>query len=410
MGLFGKKKPKKEVPPIFTFALSTNTIPPDDTLLDKLQPIIDTDPEVIIVSASLNFNLVEVVKRFTKIFPKTQIVGVKPRGIIATESAFIPKQGIGVLALSKDVFRASVWFPTNSKEHKIEYGIPVAIKKFIKYHTKYTTTFKTAFNLLIGDSYQNGHLLIDTYEKELNSEGIYNIPLTGAILHPEIPQKQDFLVFAFKNNIEIIKNGFIFISIFTKYNVENKIASGLYPRIPFKITEAHDSIVLKLNQRPAFITYKEYISKKGLSEDTITKNLPLIFATYQFGFPNPRSPKHPEIRIAIKRTEEDALKFNGEIAKGSTIWIMEADTNRMIEHTRSLIENNNEKVVGGIIFSSIFRLIRMKNDYLKDLENIKQIMGNRPFLMFNTYLEIFYKNAKEAYTNSSTNLINIFNR
>ena len=414
MGLFSKfvksKNDKaKPAPPVFTLAISTKYMPEDDVLTEKIEPIKGTDPELIIITTSLNFNIEEVAGKFASFFPKTPIIGLKVRGIIGTENSIVPKSGIGLIAFSREFFRASVWLPSNSQEHKIKQGIPAALENFIESSNKYSDKFPGMLNMGFWDSYQNGHLLIDTYEEKLNSHGIYNIPLTGVILHPGNPLKHIFLLYLQGDKIERIRNGFIFVSLFSKFNVKSKISLGLHPLIPFKITEAHDSVVAKLNYKPAFLAYKEYIMKKGISEGQLERDLPFIFATYQFGFPNPRDPRKPEVRIALKKTEEDGLQFNGDIPTGSTIWVMEANNKRMIEETMSLVDANFDgERRGGIVFSSIFRLIRMKNDYTKDIDSIRQVMEDSPFLMFNTYLEIYYKDSKQAYSNSSSNLINIF--
>ncbi|GEM_PF-6870430 len=413
MGLFSRfgksKNHKSEHPSVFTFAISTKTFPEDTVLNEKIEPIRDTEPELIIITTSLNLNIEEVTGKFASIFPKTPVVGLKVRGIIGTENTIVPKSGIGFIAFSKKDFRASVWLPSSSQEHKIKQGIPAALDNFIEVSGRFSSQFPSVLNLGFWDSYQNGHLLIDTYEQRLNQKGIYNIPLAGVILHPENSLKHVFLVYAKGDKLERIRNGFIFISLFTKYRVKSKISLGLHPLIPFKITEAHDSVIMKLNYKPAFVAYKEYIIKKGISEVQFEKDLPFIFVTYQFGFPNPRSPRKPEVRIALKRTDDDGLKFNGDIPTGSTIWVMEANNKRMIEDTQSLIEGNLDvKHAGGLVFSSIFRLIRMKNNYTKEIDSIREVMAHSPFLIFNTYLEIYYKDSNRAYSNSSSNLINIF--
>lgn len=405
---FSKQKNAKTTLSIFTSAISSKTTPTNEIINEKLSPIKDSEPELIIIVSSLNLNINEITEKVALVFPKTQIIGLKVRGIIGTESSIIPKSGIGLIAFSKEYFKASVWLPSNSQEHKINPGIRAAVDNFMKIYTKHSLNLPHTINLGFWDSYQNGHLLIDTYESTLAEKGIDNIPLLSAILHPENTLKHTYLIYRMGERIVEIRNGFIFISLFTKLKVKSKISLGLHPLIPFKITEAHNSIVLKLNYKPAFKVYEEYIIRKGISKEQLKRELPFIFAMYQFGFPNPRNPRKPEIRIALKKTDNHGIKFNGDIPTESTIWVMEANNTRMIEETASLIEEVPEKYHGGLVFSSIFRLIRMKNDYLKDINNIRKVMNNSPFLIFNTYLEMYYKDSHNAYSNSSSNLINIF--
>lgn len=414
MGIFGKssKKEDKNVtppPPVYVYAAPATATPDEDVIKGYLWDILETEPELIIVVSSLRLDIVKIVSHISKLFPGTDVVGLKIRGLIATNQHLVPKSGIGILSFSKELFKASVYIPESSKEHEILEGIPKAIRHLSEIATDITPKFPKILNIAYWDSFQNGHQILNIYEREIDTVGLFNTPLTGVILHPDNNLKQTYLVYGKGNNVRKIINGFIFISLFTRLHIKSSISLGLHPLIPFKITDAEGNVLLKLNDKPAFIAYKEYIMKKGIAEEEFTHNLPFIFATYQFGFPNLRNPRNPEIRIALKHTKDNGLVFNGEIPKESTIWVMHADIPKMIEATATITkESVKGNIKGGFVFSSIFRLIRMKNEYIKEINHIKGAFQNTPFLLFNTYLEIYYKNQKEAFSNSTSNLVNIF--
>ncbi len=411
MGLFSKsnKKKKAPIPPIYTHAVSINETPDKEEISSYFSEIAHGTPELIIVVSSLNLDIEQIVSYVCGIFPKTHVIGIKVRGLIATEKSLVPKSGIGFLSFSRKHFRAAIWLPQTAKEHKITHGIPAAVKNFSKLVGNYSGKFPGIQNITLWDSYQNGHELINVYEKETNNLGLFNTAHTGVILHPDNNLKHVLITYGRGKELHKVTNGFIFVSLFSNLKIRNSISIGLHPLIPFKITEAKGNVVLKLNNKPAFLAYKNYIMKKGVSEGELMRDLPYIFSTYQFGFPNPRNPRKPEIRIALKRTEEDGILFNGDIPAGSTIWVMYADKTEMVHATSTLAENTlNGNIRGGFAFSSIFRLIRMKNDYMNDINNLKNALHGAPLLLFNTYLEIYYKNSREAYSNTSSNLVNIF--
>lgn len=367
------------------------------------------DASLIIVAATLKDELEKIIKGIRNISKNSNIIGFKIRGLIFTGDFYVSRLGCALIAFNSNDFSVNIsHIPTIHPEKFTEEFDVVMDNFFTDMGEIYKKGLTQIRNLAFFDSYQDGHEFIENYENKLKVKGELNIPMSGAILHPQ-NDTGDILLFSPAGTEKTIpiKNGMIFASIFSKRASFTNFAYGLHPTIPMRITKSEGKTVLEFNNKPAFIAYKEYLNKKGFNDDQIFKSLPDFFARYQFGFPSHRNPKQPEIRTVLKKTEEDGLVFTGDVSVNKTIWIMDSNPENLIKSTSEMLEKHKKEDIGAIIFSSLFRLLRLKKDYMNEIAAI-QSRVKAPFVGFNTFAEFFYNNKIKASYHSSSNTITFF--
>jgi hypothetical protein len=176
-----------------------------------------------------------------------------------------------------------------------------------------------------------------------------------------------------KNNIYI--NAAIIIS--TPLSLNTKIGNGWeYLEGPFLATSSDKSVLKTLNFKKSFDVYKEVVEKNSgmtFSDDNffdIAKSYPLGIVKFD---------NRIITRSPLYTYENGNIVLGGNIPQNSTVNILKGDVNSLIKSSgtavKELIEESNCKEYQDVIlFNCITRSIFLKDDFVKELQEMKSHM------------------------------------
>lgn len=194
--------------------------------------------------------------------------------------------------------------------------------------------------------------------------------------------------FQFHNTYQYFNN-YIFtdsvlgILIGGNINVGIGVSHGWQPiGRPHKITRSSSNIVREIDRKPAIELYNEYLGKETdkLNKEGIGK----LGCNYPLGSRIKEKNKYLT-RSPVRIDDNDALVLNAEMPEREEINIMIGDKNMALSATREAckeaLKNIRAKDASfAILFSDIARLQLLGKDSQKEVEIIKEILGeNIPF-------------------------------
>jgi hypothetical protein len=190
--------------------------------------------------------------------------------------------------------------------------------------------------------------------------------------------KNDPVIFT-KDNI--YKNAAIVIG--TNMHLHTKIGNGWeYLKGPFIATNSDKNILKSLNFRKSFDIYKEVVEKdSGMTFDD--DNFFDIVKSYPLGivkFDNKIITRDP-----LYTYENENMILGGYIPQNSTINILKGEVNNLIKSSgiaiKELVEKlNPEENQDVILFNCITRSVFLKDDFVKELDEIKSHMKSNSTL------------------------------
>ncbi len=405
-GIEGKKVEKKETGKIggFGTGITTENAPWKAGLKASkasLQEIGGIKPDLSFIAVAGDYNIQPVIKGVTKGNGGAPVVGVLTHGFVFSEEDIVDK-GIVVSSVSLDTVKYQVGLGkdvSKDMEKAIEEAITPILDQIV---TKKAEGFKYLTIFFVADAVRNGDLLMSQFVKVLDSKEEF-IPFIGAVLDITGKPTEGSGIIYLDN---IYRDALLVIGMYSKFPVTSGYGHGLYPLVPKRATNVSGDVIVELDGKPAYEVWKDYLIRKGYDGADIDSNPGKYLSRFLFGIPDPTSPRHPKVRMALGITEEGGIKLSGLVKENCTVWFMEARKERMIDSAGNsvikAIEDLKEgKPAGALILSSIVRYLNMKEDYFEEIHTMQRKLGI-PLIGFNSAGE-FYRptSTMKWYHNSS---------
>ncbi|MDD5431585.1 MAG: FIST N-terminal domain-containing protein [Candidatus Omnitrophica bacterium] len=222
-----------------------------------------------------------------------------------------------------------------------------------------------------------------------------SFPLTGASAsdHPLLKSQLFF-------NKETYSDACVGLLIGGKINFGLGIKHGWNPLgKPHIATKTNDNLLIEIDGQPTVEFYQEYL---GCDLKRLKKDLNRISIFYPIGVYIPGE-KEYLLRNIVSLQPDGAMRFQGNIPEKSTIRIMIGTKETCLDATRQAAEEamnsllskpskENKNEIGkkfALVFSSISRHELLRRDVKKELEAIKQVLGDdTPILGIYTHGEL----------------------
>lgn len=155
-----------------------------------------------------------------------------------------------------------------------------------------------------------------------------------------------------------------------------------------KVTKSVANVVYELDGKPALEIYKEYLGDHA-------KDLPGSGLMFPFSMMDDEKSENGLIRtILAVDNEKGTMTFAGDVAQGSTVRLMQANTKGLVGGAKSaaekaFLQGNASKDTFAMIVSCVGRKLVMGPNVDEEIEAISEIFGNKCTLAgFYSYGEI----------------------
>jgi hypothetical protein len=345
------------------------------------------DVNLAIVFSSVDFVHSKLLKRIsTDLREHVPIIGCSGAAIITSQGIF--KQGVAVMLLS---LPKGIYFNT-------------ACVKDIKTKTSLNAGRELGEQLLFGFSGVN-RILSVVFSDGLMDEGsnfIYGMqerlgksfPLVGASASDDLRFQKTYVYY----NQEMCDNSATGVLLGGKLSYGLGIKHGWKPLgKPRIVTKAKGNIIYEIDNAPAIKIYEEYFGK---SLDELQEEIRRISILYPIGILLPGG-KDYLIRNILTIEPEGALRFQGNIVEGDPIRLMIGTKESCLAAAQEAVNQvkkdlsiasidfkKREMNKFVLVFDSVSRYILLKRDAGKELEIIKEGLGeNTPIMGIYTYGE-----------------------
>ncbi len=404
--LGGAKAEKKETGEIggFGTGITTENAPWKAGLKASkasLQAIGGIKPDLTFVAVAGDYNIPPVIKGVSKGNGGAPVVGVVTHGFVFNEEAIVDK-GIAVSGVSLDTVKFQIGLGKELSKD-VEQAIQEAVTPILdQIVTKKAEGYEYLTLFFVADAIRNGDLLLGQFTKMLDERDEF-IPFIGAVLDITGKPSEGSGIIYLDN---LYTDALLVVGMFSKSPITSGYGHGLYPLVPKRATSVSGDVIVELDGKPAYDVWKDYLIRKGYDGTDIDNNPGNYLSRFLFGIPDPTSPRHPKVRMALGITEEGGIKLSGLLKENSTVWFMEARKERMIDSAGNsvikAIEDLKEgKPVGAMVLSSLVRYLNMKEDYFEEISAMQRKLGI-PLIGFNSAGE-FYRptSTMKWYHNSS---------
>lgn len=199
-------------------------------------------------------------------------------------------------------------------------------------------------------------------------------------------------------NEELIEDAALGILFGGRLNFGLGIKHGLKPLgKPRTVTRAEGNIVYEIDGKPALNLYEEYLNRNAFE---LRKELKRISVLYPIGIYLSGEEEYL-LRNILSIESNGSLRLQGGISEGSTIRLMIGTKESALAATRQAageakkglslqgMGTKKEKIKNfALVFNSVSRYILLRRDVLKELEIIKDVLGeDTPIIGIYTYGE-----------------------
>ncbi len=373
---------------------------------ESVQSIGGIKPDMSFVAIRGDYDAKAVLKGVSKAVNNAPVVGVIPHGVIFTEDS-VSTEGIAVASISSDIFQFQIGTGRNlfeNPEKAVQDAISPILDQFV---TRKAEGYDNLLIYFIVDTYKNGDAILELVSRKCDEvEDI--IPFVGTVLDVTGKvSKETGLI----TDGELLNNAIVAIGVYSKFNIGVGYGHGLYPLVPKRATAVSGDTIVELDGKPAYNVWKEYLVKKGNDEQDINANPGKYLSRFLFGIPVPSSPRNPRIRIALGVTEDGGIKLSGNVKENSTIWLMEAREERMLDSAGNAViqaieDLRGNKPMGGFIFSSIIRFLNLGDKFFDEIALLQRKMAV-PLLGFTSSGEFYKPTSTIKWYHNSSALISI---
>ncbi|HKB75893.1 MAG TPA: FIST N-terminal domain-containing protein [Myxococcales bacterium] len=169
------------------------------------------------------------------------------------------------------------------------------------------------------------------------------------------------------------------------------------------VTRSKENVVYELDGRPAFEVYKEHARKRGIAltpsgagEYLIANELGVMLGD-----------RVARARAPLSVGADGSLTCAAGVRQGSQVAILDGVPKNMVAAARAAAEEakanlQGAKPAGVLLFDCVCRGMILKNEFQKEIDAIRSVMGDVPVGGFLTYGEIAnYGGSVEAWHNTT---------
>lgn len=182
------------------------------------------------------------------------------------------------------------------------------------------------------------------------------------------------------------------------------IGHGLEPTTQkMRVTRANGNVVSEIDGRPAFSVYQEHARKRGIEiaaatagEYLIANELGIIVGG-----------KVTRARAPLSVGSDGSLTCAAEVPQGSFVAILDGEPHAMVAAARSAAEEalanlQGREAAGVLLFDCICRGMILKDDFQREIDAVRGVIGDVPVGGFLTYGEIAsYSGRVESWHNTT---------
>lgn len=221
-----------------------------------------------------------------------------------------------------------------------------------------------------------------------------SFPLVGASASDNMRFLKSYVYF----NQEMLSDSAVGILWGGKLNFGLGIKHGWKPLgRPRTVTRSEGNIVYEIDNSPAIKIYEEYLAR-NISE--LQKELKRISILYPIGIYLPGEEEYL-LRNILSVEKDGSLRFQGNVIQGSLVRLMIGTKESCLTATKAAVDEAKKGLTSPIIdfkkesmnnfvlvFDSVSRYILLRRDANKELEIIKETMGEKtPIIGLYTYGE-----------------------
>jgi len=182
-------------------------------------------------------------------------------------------------------------------------------------------------------------------------------------------------------NGETYSDHFAFFIIESDAKFGTLFSYGFHPVLPLKITSAQDSIVVELNDIPAYEVFRDFLKRKGFNETDVSspQKVVQILTRFQVAVADPS--KHGRFKGSIIQSlDSSGMRLMTDVSINDTLWIMEFSLEDMFESTqkgvhKSLSHIQDSHGAGMLIFENSMRIRALGEEIDKDKSILRRSLG-----------------------------------
>lgn len=351
--------------------------------LEKLE---GKKPDFALVFSSSEYDYKKVIEGIREVIGKeAKLIGCSSAGEFTEEAIY--KGSVALALISSDTHKFFTGLGKGVRENEME-ALKEATKQFPSYVENYP--YLSAINLHDGLA-GKGEEIVTATIRTLGS----HIKFSGGSAGDDLKMKETYVF----ENENISTNAVALALIASKVPTIIAVEHGHNPiSPPLIVTEAKGNIVYKLNDRPAFEVWKEYVREKArerfkLDVDELREGsdeLIKVLTAYPLGLYTGEGYK---IRwLGIEARTDGPLVSTCGIPEGTVLRIMESSKEEQIESARKAARKakqlaGEKKIAGAFVFDCAVRGVILGEEFHKAVEAIHQEL-QVPLIGFETYGEV----------------------
>jgi len=176
-----------------------------------------------------------------------------------------------------------------------------------------------------------------------------------------------------------------------------------------RVTRASGNVVFELDGRPAFQSYLEHASTRGVRLTAANATPYMVANELGLHFFD----KIARVRAPLSVGTDGSLRCAAEIPQGSLVSILDGDPDNMIEAARGAAAEAKANLAGSaaagvLLFDCVCRGMILKDQFQREIDAVRSVFGDVPVAGFLTYGEIArYQGRLDGWHNATAVVVAI---
>lgn len=176
-----------------------------------------------------------------------------------------------------------------------------------------------------------------------------------------------------------------------------------------RVTRSSGNVVFELEGRPAFQSYLEHASARGVRLTAANATPYLVANELGLHFFD----KIARVRAPLTVGTDGSLRCAAEIPQGSLVSILDGDPDNMIEAARGAASEAKTNLAGSpaagvLLFDCVCRGMILKDQFQREIDAVRSVFGDVPVAGFLTYGEIArYQGRLDGWHNATAVVVAI---
>lgn len=331
-----------------------------------------------ILFCSYDFSHPTVLSTIADLLGPVPLIGSSSAAIITSRGIF--KHGLVLALLS---FPEGVYLNTASVEGISQKGASAAGEELGEKLLYGVKNIRRDLGLIISDGLMRDS---SSFLYGLQDRLGKSFPIDGACASDNLTFKKTFVFY----NDKVLSDSAVGMLLGGKLNFGLGVGSGWNPLGKLRmVTESSGNTVAEIENKPAVKLYEDYLAKDIFE---LKKGLNLISMSYPVGI-RLEGEKEYLLRTVSSVNDDGSLVFHADVPKNSEIRLMIGSKESCVQAAGRAAEEAKNGLSGKqadlvIIFDSASRYLLLGRQAQKELETIKESLGNdTPIIGFYTYGE-----------------------